>query len=275
MKKQNNLKIIAFAVFVFVMAQGCIPTTPSGGNPTPNNLTGKLKYFNFKANGINADIFISYSSNGLVSKLNTTDVSGFPIANIVEYEPNKVIIKDSVNTTTGDVYYLKPGTILIDSICYYNDGNFNGKTKIDRDANNNLIRISMNDVIVKDSFVYSNNNIVSYLDHGFDPFFNTNYVIKTEFEYDFTKTLKSNININLILSNALSQNIDILGINLGNISQHPISKIKNTTIIGTTIPNSIKNFTYTSYTNNLVEYNMTLSLQNLTDTAFFISNKYY
>lgn len=41
MKKiTNNLKTMAFAVIVFVMVQGCIPTTPTGGNPTPTNTFG-------------------------------------------------------------------------------------------------------------------------------------------------------------------------------------------------------------------------------------------
>lgn len=275
-KTTNNLKTMLLAAVVLVMAQGCVPTNPVGGNPTPNNLIGKIKNFHVKSSYWSEyEYNISYNTNGIVNKINSIYLgSNTPFINYVEYEPNKVIIRDSINTTTGYVCFLKAGTVLLDSIYTYSIGNITDRTIIERDANNNILRILSNNIISRDSFVYANNNIISYIEHFPSTGWIGEITRKVELEYDNTKTVKSIVNSYLSLLNTQIF-IDIIGISLGNTSQHPISKTNSTTLSGTDYYNiPVTNYRYTTYNNNLVEFYITQNYPTQNDTIFF-SNKYY
>lgn len=115
MKKiTTHFKIIGFIAIIFLMAQGCIPTTPVGGNPTPNPSSHYVyKVFNQtlydSVNVAEENIDLDFDSIGLIKiqKYKYGTIWLFSTAyNIVRDSTIKVLVKRSSSTDIfGQVSY--------------------------------------------------------------------------------------------------------------------------------------------------------------------------
>jgi len=132
--------------------------------------TSKLVLFN-GTDSIDYKYNYQYNSEGrLESILLSSDYYGLmPVVLYqVQYQRDKVILRDS--TSLAAVFYLQPGTNLVDSIINFYEGENKNGIKVLRAANNNIIKIvpaqepgliSSNYYV--DSFVYVGNELQSYL----------------------------------------------------------------------------------------------------------------
>ncbi len=239
MKKITTIiKTMLLALVVLVMTQGCIPTTPVGGNPTPNMLTGKIKSADITLLSIGGQNNLNYNFeyDTTSAKLSVIKVvsSGFPVYTktyTVEYLSDKVIVKDFTGIS-GHIYFLKPSTNLIDSIYLYDAGQKIRETVVERTPSNDLSVIYFNSDRTEKitDFQYVNGNLIAYKASMFNAMafqtVNTSYQIN----YDNTKSRKPGLTF-LLNRNESSLNIrdlifdpDILGLSFGNTSTNlPLS----------------------------------------------------
>ena len=154
----------------------------------------------------------------------------------VQYQTDKVILSDS--TTLTAVFYLQPGTNLIDSIInFYESDNKNG-IKVLRASNNNIIKIvpAQNPGIISsnyyvDSFVYVGNELKSYL--SILSSFGVTSSVRHELSYSTQNKRVDNDNFQLDnkagffgISSFILNDFGILGISLGNTSSFAISSVR-------------------------------------------------
>jgi hypothetical protein len=245
-----TIKTMLLAAIILVMAQGCIPTTPTEGNPTPT-LVGKIK--NIKNIGFiqlpftttfiryNFEYKFNYDSLARVRSIDILDSMGTPlVAQVsVEWQTNKVIVKQPYDATqfVEDVYFLQPNTNLIDSIYRLENSSMIRRTLVVRNNLNNLESTNEiqyygnipSDTLTLDSFVYVNNNIVSLNSKRFGV-----GGLRKEFQYNMSLNAKTNTNASimhvvgfplLLISSYFPSRLDIevLGVSLGNGSLNLIS----------------------------------------------------
>ncbi|MBK9792038.1 MAG: hypothetical protein IPP60_02790 [Sphingobacteriales bacterium] len=155
----------------------------------------------------------------------------------VQYQTDKVILSDTTSLTA--VFYLQPGTNLVDSVInFYQSENKNG-IKVLRASNNNIIKIvpaqepgliSSNYTV--DSFVYVGNELKSYT--VFFSSFGTSFFVNYELSYNLTQNKRvDNDNFQmdnkagfLGISSFILNDFGILGISLGNTSTHAIASVR-------------------------------------------------
>lgn len=251
MKKITSLfKTMLLAAVVLVMTQGCIPTTPVGGNPSPS-LTGKIK--NIKNIGFmplpfsttliryNFEYRFNYDSLTRVRSIDILDSTGMPLVPqvSVEWQTNKVIVKQPYDATqyVEDVFFLKGNTNLVDSIYRLENSSVIRRTLVVRNSLNSLVSTNEiqyfdnipSDTLTLDSFVYVNNNIVSLNRKRFGV-----GGLKKEFQYNVSFNEKTNTNASLmhvigfpllLMSSYFPVRLDVevLGVSLGNGSLNLIS----------------------------------------------------
>lgn len=251
MKKITILfKTILLTAIVLVMAQGCIPTAPVGGNPTPS-LNGKIK--NIKNIGFiqlpfstiliryNFEYRFNYDSLARVKSIDILDSTGMPLVPqvSVEWQTNKVIVKQPYDATlyVEDVFFLKANTNLVDSIYRLENSSVIRRTLVVRNSLNSLVSTNEiqyfdnipSDTLTLDSFVYVNNNIVSLNRKRFGV-----GGLKKEFQYNTSFNAKTNTNASLmhvigfplLLMSAYFParlDVEVLGVSLGNGSLNLIS----------------------------------------------------
>ncbi len=168
----------------------------------------------------------------------------------VQYQTDKVILRDS--TSLAAVFYLQPGTNLVDSIINFYEGENKNGIKVLRASNNNILRIiPANETEIPlsnytvDSFVYVGNELKSYT--VFFSSFGTSFFVNYELSYNLTQNKRvDNDNFQMDnkagffgISSFILNDFGILGISLGNTSTHAISSVKHRDI------NSLTNTDYT------------------------------
>lgn len=168
----------------------------------------------------------------------------------VQYQTDKVILRDS--TSLAAVFYLQPGTNLVDSIINFYEGENKNGIKVLRASNNNILRIiPANETEIPlsnytvDSFVYVGNELKSYT--VFFSSFGTSFFVNYELSYNSTQNKRvDNDNFQMDnkagffgISSFILNDFGILGISLGNTSTHAISSVKHRDI------NSLTNTDYT------------------------------
>ncbi|MCC6583389.1 MAG: hypothetical protein IT271_06785 [Chitinophagales bacterium] len=172
----------------------------------------------------------------------------------VQYQTDKVILRDS--TSLAAVFYLQPGTNLVDSIINFYEGENKNGIKVLRASNNNILRIiPANETEIPlsnytvDSFVYVGNELKSYT--VFFSSFGTSFFVNYELSYNSTQNKRvDNDNFQMDnkagffgISSFILNDFGILGISLGNTSTHAISSVKHRDI------NSLTNTDYTCLEN--------------------------
>lgn len=154
----------------------------------------------------------------------------------VQYQTDKVILSDS--TTLTAVFYLQPGTNLIDSIINFYEGDNKNGIKVLRASNNNIIKIvpAQNPGIISsnyyvDSFVYVGNELKSYL--SILSSFGVTSSVRHELSYSTQNKRVDNDNFQLDnkagffgISSFILNDFGILGISLGNTSSFAISSVR-------------------------------------------------
>lgn len=276
--KKNTIffKTISFIAVVFVMAQGCIPTTPVGGNPTPNpNLIGKIKSASatlisidglFMQNDLNYSF--EYDSLSRISGIKiTASVPEFNHTFYVEYLSNTVVVKDSTGIT-GLIYFLKSGTNLIDSIYDYHNGQQINTIAIERELSNNIQSITFTGrELIKGrliDFIYEDGSIKNYTFMSYDGFYST--VSNYEVSYDASKPKRPGTAFNLcqfdVYSPSLSTIIfdaDIFGLSFGNTSMHSISSLTWNESVDLSYQSGTYDYNYNNFTSNNIAVTATAS----------------
>lgn len=200
--------------------------------------TSKLVLFN-GTDSIDYKYNYQYNSDGkLESILMSSDyyASMSVVLYQVQYQTDKVILSDTTSLTA--VFYLQPGTNLIDSVInFYQSENKNG-IKVLRASNNNIIKIvpaqepglvSSNYYV--DSFVYVGNELKSYL--SILSSFGVTSSVRHELTYLTQNKRVDNDNFQLDnksgffgFSSFILNDFGILGISLGNTSTHAIASVR-------------------------------------------------
>lgn len=243
MKKSNSiLKTIVAVVIVLVMAQGCVPAVV---NPlATSNLTGKIKsnrtYTISSADTL--DRLFQYDSSGRLSNVNVFYNNTFYYQYTVQYQSNKIILNDSTNSPVN-IYYLKAGTNLIDSVYSYSSGLVGISYPI-RDVSNNLIQINSNIVSTLlstqiDSIVYTGTNISSLKNSSYDPFQFSTKIRYENFTYDLGRNARIYTEISAGIINAIKESA--YGISYGNTNTNAIASY---TVNQTTYPEFSETKTY-------------------------------
>lgn len=200
--------------------------------------TSKLVLFN-GTDSIDYKYNYQYNSDGkLESILMSSDYyASMPVVLYqVQYQTDKVILNDTTSLTA--VFYLQPGTNLIDSVInFYQSENKNG-IKVLRASNNNIIKIvpaqepglvSSNYYVV--SFVYVGHELQSYL--SILSSFGVTSSVRHELTYSTQNKRVDNDNFQLDnksgffgFSSFILNDFGILGISLGNTSTHAIASVR-------------------------------------------------
>lgn len=242
--KTNISTLLFIMICIFFSLEAC-----KKEKSTENIMTGKIKtsaWTTIAGNDtINADFRFVYDENGkLISIYNkTNDTALERLYAVIEYQKDEVIMHDSTSTDLTK-YFLHPGTKLIDSTYYYYNGELQGGYKVNRDANNNILKISsrteptvLSDVIVIDSFNYGGININSFhflWSSTFTPTisFNSSYNYNSGMA---NRPMNDPCNNWFLVLNLFSQqnktiifDLSILDISLGNTNANAISSVTNT-----------------------------------------------
>ena len=221
-------------LFVFIMACQKLEAVSLSGKIK----TSKLVLFN-GTDSIDYKYNYQYNSDGkLESILLSSDYyASMPVVIYqVQYQTDKVILSDSTSLTA--VFYLQPGTNLIDSIINFYEGDNKNGIKVLRASNNNIIKIvpAQNPGIISsnyyvDSFVYVGNELKSYL--SILSSFGVTSSVRHELSYSTQNKRVDNDNFQLDnkagffgISSFILNDFGILGISLGNTSSFAISSVR-------------------------------------------------
>ncbi len=244
MKKINSIfKTIDVVAIVLVMDQGCVPAIVSP--PATSNLTGKIKSNRMYtiSSSDTLDRLFQYDSSGRLSRVDVFYNNTFYYQYTVQYQPNKIILNDSTNSPVN-IYYLKSGTNLIDSVYSFYSANFVGISYPIRDISNNLIQINSNIVGTLlttqiDSLVYTSTNISSFKNTSYDPFQFSTKIRYESFTYDLGRNARIYTEIPIGLINAINESA--YGITYGNSNTNAIASY---IVNQTTYPEFIETKTY-------------------------------
>lgn len=243
---KSYLKVFIIGILLLLLAPSCHPDSSIIDPPTPISLKIKSSKYSTKIPVTMFDVIeinviqdFVYESDKLknISISTLTSNKFFKI----EYEPNKIIVRDSsvgVLDNTGNVIFLQPSTVFIDSIYYYDGGDLFSVTKVQRNPDNSIKNIKfgylpLGPITTFSDFLYdANNNIKSF------KFTNSagGGDITAKIQYDVTKMKKPLTEHFLLYNNLPFENSyntnayrtndpEILGVKFGNTSVHVATSV--------------------------------------------------
>jgi hypothetical protein len=241
-KNYSILKTIVGVAIVLTILQGCVPV--SVNPPATSNLTGKIKSNRMYtiSSSDTLDRLFQYDSSGRLSRVDVFYNNTFYYQYTVQYQPNKIILNDSTNSPVN-IYYLKAGTNLIDSVYSYSSG-LVGITYSIRDVSNNLNQINSNIVGTLlstqiDSIEYTGTNISSLKNTSYDPFQFSTKIRYENFTYDLGRNTRIYTETIIGAIGAISESA--FGISYGNTNTNAITSY---TVNQTTYPEFSETKTY-------------------------------
>lgn len=238
--------------------------------------------------GINSGIvkyIFDYDNAGKLKNITQSNIQNDSVRlltkYIVEYENDKVIVRDSM--LSGKIYYLEHGTNLIDSVITYDEGENLGGNKVLRDLSGNVTKIEPTSSLVSlitysyiDSFVYDGNNIKSFkitqINNG------TTSTARFDINIDNNKPKRTDNDPNILyplngtFDKLVINDISIYGLSLGNGYNNAILSV-GYIYYNSNLPNGLIHYSYLSNTKNNLSINFSADDFNPIYTS--LVNTYY